>query len=83
MSEYIKVCVVDEIPVGEGRAFPVNEQLVAVFNQGEGQFRAIDDACPHQGASLAEGYVEGTKSPVRGMLGVSNCAADNGPTIHV
>ena len=31
--------------------------LVAVFNQG-GQFFAIDDVCPHMGASLAGGHVE-------------------------
>jgi nitrite reductase (NADH) small subunit/3-phenylpropionate/trans-cinnamate dioxygenase ferredoxin subunit len=59
MAEFVTVAKVDEIPVGEGRAFPVNDQMIAVFNEGDGQFRAIDDACPHQGASLAEGYVEG------------------------
>ena len=31
--------------------------MVAVFLQ-QGQYFAIDDLCPHMGASLADGYVE-------------------------
>ncbi len=57
MSDFVAVAKEDEIPVGQGRAYPVGEQMVAVFNEGSGQFRAIDDACPHQGASLAEGHI--------------------------
>lgn len=56
MSEFVAVAKIEEIPEGQGRAFPVNDQMIAVFNEG-GQFRAIDDSCPHQGASLAEGYI--------------------------
>lgn len=33
-------------------------QFLALFNV-EGTFYAIDDACPHQGASLSEGEVRG------------------------
>lgn len=51
------VAEVDEIPDGEGRAFEVGEAVVAVFNDG-GTFRAIDDMCPHMGASLATGHLE-------------------------
>ena len=35
----------------------LGEKRIAIF-QVDGEFRAIDDACPHAGASLAEGYVE-------------------------
>ncbi len=52
------VCTVDAIPDGEGRAFPVNGMLVAVFRRGD-QYFAINDSCPHMGASLASGYLEG------------------------
>ena len=58
MSEFQTVARVGEIPDGEGRAFPVDGMIVAVFNRG-GVYTAINDICPHMGASLACGYVEG------------------------
>jgi nitrite reductase/ring-hydroxylating ferredoxin subunit len=57
MSEFQTVARVGEIPAGEGRAFRVNDHMVAVFFV-DGQYTAIDDICPHMGASLASGYVE-------------------------
>ena len=35
----------------------VGDRLVAVFNQG-GKYSAIDDLCPHMGASLGAGHCE-------------------------
>jgi len=55
---FVTVAQVGDIPPGEGRAFPVGKRMVAVFLQNE-TYHAIDDFCPHQGASLAEGYLEG------------------------
>lgn len=55
--EYVTVAKVGEIPEGEGRAFPVAKRMVAVFCS-EGEYFAVDDFCPHQGASLAEGYID-------------------------
>ena len=57
MSEFITVAKVGEIPDQQGRAFKVNDVMVAVFNDG-GEYRAIDDMCPHAGASLASGFYE-------------------------
>lgn len=57
MDNFVTVAQVGEIPEGEGRAFEVGESVVAVFNDG-GTFRAIDDMCPHMGASLATGHLE-------------------------
>ncbi|HAA71693.1 MAG: nitrite reductase [Planctomycetaceae bacterium] len=57
MSEFTTVAKTADIPQGTGSAFPVNGRMVAVFNE-EGQFFAIDDICPHMGASLAAGHVE-------------------------
>lgn len=54
---YVTVAKVGEIPEGQGRAFPVGKRMVAVF-LSEGSYFAIDDFCPHQGASLAEGYID-------------------------
>jgi nitrite reductase (NADH) small subunit/3-phenylpropionate/trans-cinnamate dioxygenase ferredoxin subunit len=57
MSDFVTVAKVGDIPSGEGRAFAVGGRMVAVFNEN-GQFSAIDDFCPHMGASLAGGYLE-------------------------
>lgn len=59
MAEFESVARVGEIPAGEGRSFPVNGRMVAVFHV-DGEYHAILDSCPHMGASLAGGYVEGT-----------------------
>ena len=57
MSEFYTVAKVGDVPEGEGRAFAVEGRMVAVFHL-DGQFSAINDSCPHMGASLATGYVE-------------------------
>jgi len=57
MAEFHTVCKVEELPEGEGKTVCVGTKLVAVFRQG-GQYFAIDDTCPHMGASLSAGYVE-------------------------
>jgi nitrite reductase (NADH) small subunit/3-phenylpropionate/trans-cinnamate dioxygenase ferredoxin subunit len=50
------VARVGEIPEDQGQVFEVGGRLIAVFNTG-GQYYAIDDACPHQGAPLSDGIV--------------------------
>lgn len=57
MPEFITVAKVADIPSGEARAYECGDRLVAVFNQN-GTFRAIDDMCPHMGASLASGHFD-------------------------
>ena len=48
-----------EIPTGEGRTFEVAGRLVAIFFDGE-SYHAMDDLCPHMGASLGSGpFVDG------------------------
>ena len=58
MPQLIAVGKVGEIPEGEAKVVTVNRRDVAVFRSG-GAFFAIDDCCPHAGASLAGGHVEG------------------------
>jgi nitrite reductase (NADH) small subunit/3-phenylpropionate/trans-cinnamate dioxygenase ferredoxin subunit len=48
---------VDEIPEGGSVVVTVNNKDVAVF-RANGQFFAVDDLCPHMGASLSGGFVE-------------------------
>jgi nitrite reductase (NADH) small subunit/3-phenylpropionate/trans-cinnamate dioxygenase ferredoxin subunit len=57
MSEFTTVAKVGDIPEGQGRAYAVNGRLVAVFHEN-GAYQAIDDFCPHMGASLAGGYLQ-------------------------
>lgn len=57
MSDFQTVCKVGEIPQGEGRTVEVGGKLIALFNDN-GQYHAIDDTCPHMGASLSGGYLE-------------------------
>ena len=57
MSEFVTVAKVGEIPEGEGRNYPVNGRMVAIFCV-DGKYSAINDSCPHMGASLAAGHVE-------------------------
>ncbi|MEM6978465.1 MAG: nitrite reductase small subunit NirD [Planctomycetota bacterium] len=58
MSEYEDVGHIDEFEENVGKAVPVDGRMVAVFRRPDGWY-AIDDLCPHMGASLAEGFIEG------------------------
>jgi nitrite reductase (NADH) small subunit/3-phenylpropionate/trans-cinnamate dioxygenase ferredoxin subunit len=57
MSEFRTVCRVGDVIEGEGKTVEVAGKLVAVFLH-QGQYFAIDDVCPHMGASLSGGYVD-------------------------
>ena len=57
MAEFQTVCRVGEVPDGEGKTVAVGDKLIAVFRQDDRYF-AIDDTCPHMGASLSDGHVE-------------------------
>jgi nitrite reductase (NADH) small subunit/3-phenylpropionate/trans-cinnamate dioxygenase ferredoxin subunit len=56
-DEFVTVAQVGAIPEGEGRSFQVGDRLVAGFLH-HGQYQAIDDLCPHMGASLGSGYID-------------------------
>ncbi len=56
-DDFQTVAKVGDIPAGEGRSFQLGERLVAVFHQN-GEYFAIDDLCPHMGASLGAGYLD-------------------------
>ncbi len=57
MSSWQTIAKTTDVPVGEGRTYPVDGKLIALFNV-DGQFLAVNDLCPHMGASLSEGWVE-------------------------
>ena len=57
MTEFVTVAKVGAIPEGRGATFQVGDRLVAVFLHN-GQYSAIDDLCPHMGASLGAGTLD-------------------------
>lgn len=56
MSEFQTVAKVGDIPEGQGRSVPCNGTMVGVFLH-KGQYFAINDFCPHMGASLSDSPV--------------------------
>ena len=54
MERWVQVGSASELAAGQGRTVRAGELRLALFNDG-GELFAIDDACPHQGASLGEG----------------------------
>ncbi|NHC12950.1 Rieske (2Fe-2S) protein [Motilibacter deserti] len=48
----------EAIPEGEGRAFVVGGEQVAVFRLRGGALRAVQAQCPHRGGPLADGLVD-------------------------
>ncbi|WP_442505395.1 Rieske (2Fe-2S) protein [Novipirellula sp. SH528] len=55
---WIKAAKSSDVPIGTGKLVIVDDYLIALFNI-DGVFYAIDDACPHQGAPLSEGIIQG------------------------
>jgi nitrite reductase (NADH) small subunit len=49
---------VEQIPLGEGRAFAVEGRQVAVFRLRDGSLRALSAVCPHRGGPLADGTID-------------------------
>ena len=57
MSEFHTVCKMQELKPCEGKTVVVGPKMVALFLI-DGAVHAIDDTCPHMGASLSGGHVE-------------------------
>lgn len=49
---------VEQIPPGEGRAFTIGDEQVAVFRLRDGTLRATQARCPHAGGPLADGQLD-------------------------
>jgi nitrite reductase/ring-hydroxylating ferredoxin subunit len=58
MAERIRIVQRSEIPAGTGKVVVADGRVLAVFNV-EGQFRAVENTCPHRGGPLGEGSLEG------------------------
>lgn len=56
--EAVRVGLASEIPVGEGRAYALDGDQVAVFRLNSGALRAVSAICPHAGGPLADGQID-------------------------
>lgn len=54
----VTVCRAGDIPDGAAAVVTIGKKDIAVFH-AEGKYYAIDDCCPHAGASLSGGHVAG------------------------
>ena len=48
----------EEVPVGEGRAYVVGGEQVAVFRLPGGTVRAVSAVCPHAGGPIADAQID-------------------------
>lgn len=56
--ETYKVCNLKELPPGSRKIINVGRKSIGVFNV-KGKLVAVKNSCPHQGAPLCEGKVDG------------------------
>jgi NAD(P)H-dependent nitrite reductase small subunit len=59
-KQFHEVARASEIAPGSSTTIYVNGRQLALFNL-DGTFYAIDDGCPHRGAPLSEGYLQGDR----------------------
>ena len=58
MAKFQTVCATDDVAEGSARMFLVEGIPVGIFCI-RGEFFALDNRCPHAGASLAHGSIDG------------------------
>jgi len=85
MSEhYVTVCAVADLPDGALRTVEAEGRPLAVCNVG-GNLYAVDDTCPHAGASLGGGRLDGSQvvCPFHAArFDLASGEARSGPTEH-
>ncbi|MBO0998591.1 nitrite reductase small subunit NirD [Bacillus sp. SD075] len=55
----VKVSKVNEMPKNLGKTVTIGPYEIALFHLANGEFRAIENRCPHKGGVLVEGIVSG------------------------
>ena len=55
---FVTVARAADVKPGHSRTVDVDGREIALFNVG-GTIYALENACPHQGAPLADGWIEG------------------------
>jgi nitrite reductase (NADH) small subunit len=55
--DFVRIAELQSVPPGEARVVTVGRYEVALFNV-DGNYYALENACPHQGGPIADGWVE-------------------------
>ena len=68
MTREVPVGTADELAPGQPKLVFIDGRSVVLFNI-DGQMHAVDNSCPHNGASLASGPLEGCmlRCPAHGL----------------
>ena len=53
----VNLGALERIPLGEGREFEVDGELIAIFRARDGQLYAVQAKCPHRAGALADGII--------------------------
>jgi nitrite reductase (NADH) small subunit len=56
-KQFYRVASVTDIPPQTGKTVRAGDQEIALFNL-DGKFYAVNDLCPHRGASLGDGFLD-------------------------
>jgi len=69
MSEFKKICTLEDIPRLGSRVVKHVGGDIAVFRTAADEVFALHDKCPHKGGPLSQGIVHGTRvtCPLHGM----------------
>lgn len=59
MSDWKKICALDEIPRLGSRQVKSEAGMIAVFRTAADEVFALRDKCPHKGGALSQGLVAG------------------------
>ena len=54
-----QICRSSDLIAGEGKPFKAGYELIAVFRTADGALYAVENSCPHAGAPLDDGPLEG------------------------
>lgn len=57
-SGFVRLNGAERIAPGTARAYSVGRREIALFNV-DGELYALENSCPHQGAPIADGWMEG------------------------
>lgn len=58
-TQTVNLGPLEDLPIGQGRAFAVGDRQLAVFRLRDGRVVALDAVCPHRGGPLADAQLDG------------------------
>ena len=59
MTDWLKICTLEDIPRLGTRRVESGKDRIALFRTGEDEVFALADRCPHKGGPLSQGMVCG------------------------